>query len=89
LRRSQNNQRLARKAASVERSEHEREFDSGMAELRDERAKAMTSATAAFDKTMKAATEQRKKAVQDADAAYIEKRDTLIKKLSRAAEAAA
>lgn len=89
LRRSQNNARLSRKAASVERSEHEREFDRQMSAARDDRAKATKAAYAVYDKTVKAATEQRRKAVQETDAAYIETRDAIVKKLSRAAEAAA
>lgn len=88
LRRSQENTRLSRKAATVERSAHEQEFDRQISEARDERAAAMKAANAAFEKTMKSLEKDRKEAVQAAEAAYIEKRDAIIKKLAPEAEAA-
>lgn len=81
-RRSENNARLARKAAAIEKTAAEQEFDRLMAELRDERSEAMKAAGAVYEKTVKAAIEDRKKAVQAADAAYVEKRDKIIKRLA-------
>lgn len=81
-RRSENNARLARKAATVEKTAAEQEFDRLMAELRDERAEAMKTAGAAYKKAVKAAEFYRRKAVQAADEAYVEKCDKTIKRLA-------
>lgn len=81
-RRSENNARLARKAATVEKSAAEQEFDRLMSDLRDERAAAMKTAGAAYEKAVKAADADRRKAVQAADEAYVEKRDKIIKRLA-------
>jgi uncharacterized protein YecT (DUF1311 family) len=89
LRRSQENTRLTRKAATVERDTHEQEFDRQISEARDERAAAMKAANAAFEKKLKALEKDRKEAVQAADAAYIEKRDAIITRLSADQEKAA
>lgn len=87
--RSQANTRLSRKAATVERDAHEQEFDRLLAEARTERADAMKAANAVFEKKLKALGNDRKEAVQAADQAYIEKRDAIIKRLSREQVAAA
>ena len=81
-RRSENNARLQRKAASVERDAHEQEFDRLIAEARDERAEAMKAANAAHKKAVKKADADRVKAVQAAEAAYIERRDAIVKRLA-------
>jgi hypothetical protein len=86
VRRTQENNRLARKAASVERSQHEREFDRAMHELRVERADAMKAANAEFEKALKKLETTCKEAVQAADQAYIEKRDAIVKRLAREQE---
>jgi len=81
-RRSENNSRLARKAATVEKTKAEQEFDRLMGEIRDERAAIHKDAGAVYAKAVKAAIADRKTAVQAADAAYVEKRDKIIKRLA-------
>jgi hypothetical protein len=88
-RRSQENTRLSRKAATVERDAHEQEFDRLLAEARTERADAMKAANKVFEKKLKALEKDRREAVQAADQAYIEKRDAIVKRLAGEQAAAA
>lgn len=82
--RSQENTRLGRKAAGVERSAREQEFDRLTSGFRLERSEAMKAAGAAYEKVVKAAIADRKTAVQAAEAEYLEKRDKVIARLAGA-----
>lgn len=80
--RSQKNQRLERKAATVETTAAEQEFDRLMHEFRNERAEAIKDAQLAYENAVGAADRERRKAVQQADADYIDNRDKTIKRLA-------
>jgi hypothetical protein len=75
--------RIQRKAARVERTEFDREFNAELAALRRIRMDAGTAANAAYEQAVKEATAVRTKAKNDADEAYDDARAKLLKRLAK------
>ena len=81
--------RVARKAARVVQSDLDREFNSGIAELKRARQKALDEAGATYRKGHEALLADRQKARADAEKEYESGRDALLKTLAPKAEVAA